>query len=71
MDAIERAAREKQAAIIAREGDPDGIIASDAYLAELLSEQRRQAVCASIYCGSEITRVQDKIAADGLANGQE
>lgn len=58
VDAIERAARAKQATIIAREGDPTGIIASDAYLAELITEQRRQAVCAAIYCGGEITRTQ-------------
>lgn len=56
MGTIERAARTKQAAIIAREGDPDGIIASDAYLAELIAEQRRQALCVAIYCGHEIYR---------------
>ncbi len=50
MSIIDRA-RAKQKAIINREGDPDGLIASDAYLRMLEEEIAAQDVAAAICDG--------------------
>lgn len=52
MSIIDRA-RAKQSEIISREGDPDGIVASDGYLKMLIDEIKAQEV-ATVICDSTI-----------------
>ena len=53
MSIVDRA-RAKQQAIIDREGDPDGLAASDAYLRMLVNEIKAQEVAAVICDGRRI-----------------